>query len=564
MNFIKVNYSEPVDNFFFGNNYKYEDEDLRYFEDLTLLDQTWNNDEIDMMDNKENISCNQNTPTYHNERLIKEDIPSPDPEDFSLNSLNQRENSEQLVNRFLDSDYPELSPKMQELMKMHDFMKIFIHKITRVPDAVLYNEEEINQGFSIDESVFRKRECIDQVLMKRSYNAFKVLTSYSILNTVTENAKFIGKELLKIFHPKSEGNFNHFKPLWNHLIKITHGEIALLLTSDDEYKEPPIYQMLRYIHEPAITSSLISTIFLFDAEPDLQVELFTKLQEMEFIETLLTMLDMKDFPVIVQATSEFLIQMIEEGSKTKNSSILFAPIQLDPSCLSVIIKHISENKSPVHQQACIQLLLAFLEKYIYYNCDATTSDNVSINTMTSSSSSTLELLKSSLMDYLKYSIDDLCMGLTDAKSIDHVEEDEEDKFYDDYQDFFEEDDDDEEDEEGENDEEEDEDPNKMIVNNHTPIHNHECIHSNTHKHINSSYRRSGCDIYNTNKKLNYKKLKCRLTVNKIGLLKIIIITLQEFKREEYDLLENIPWSLLVNWFFQNPSNNIYHNFLNLL
>jgi len=49
MKFIKVNYSEPVDNFFFGNNYKYEDEDLRYFEDLTLLDQTWNNDEIDMM-----------------------------------------------------------------------------------------------------------------------------------------------------------------------------------------------------------------------------------------------------------------------------------------------------------------------------------------------------------------------------------------------------------------------------------------------------------------------------------------------------------------------------------
>jgi len=333
MKFLKINYTEPVNNFFFGNNYMYEDEDLEYFDDLTLPDQTWNNDEIDMMENKENISLNQNTPTYH-EDLIKEDIPSPDPEDFSLNSLNRRENSEQLVNSFLDSDYPVFSPKMQELMKMHDFMKIFIHKITRVPDAVLYNEEEINQGFSIDESVFRKRECTNQVLMKRSYNAFKVLTSYSILNTVTENAKFIGKELLKIFHPKSEGNFNHFKPLWNHLIKITHGEIALLLTSDDEYKEPPIYQMLRYIHEPAITSSLISTIFLLDAEPDLQIELFTKLQEMEFIETLLTMLDMKDFPVIVQATSEFLIQMIEEGSKTQNSSILLAPIQLDPSCLS--------------------------------------------------------------------------------------------------------------------------------------------------------------------------------------------------------------------------------------
>jgi len=347
-----------------------EDVEVEYYEDITIPDNTW--DDVDSnMENKENIYWNVNTQNYRG--VVKDDIPILDPEDFSLNSLNMRENSEQLINNFLDLDNPELSPKMRELMKMHDFMKIFIHKITRVPDAVLYNEEEINQGFSIDESVFRKRECSDIVLMKRSYNAFRVLTSSSILDIVVDNAKFIGKELLKIFHQKSEGNFNHFKPLWNHLIEYTHGEIALLLTSD-EYKEPPIYQMLRYIHEPAITSSLISTIFLFDARPGLQIELFKKLQEMEFIETLLAMLDMKDFPVIVQATSSFLIQMIEEGSKTEDSNILLAPIQLDPSCLSVIIKHISEETSPVHQHSCIQLLLAFLEKCIY------TSDNVSLTT----------------------------------------------------------------------------------------------------------------------------------------------------------------------------------------
>jgi len=76
-------------------------------------------------------------------------------------------------------------------------MKIFIHKITRVPYAVLNNEEEFNQDFSIDESIFRKRECSDVVLMKRSYNAFKVLTSSSIKNIVAENSKFIGKSLIK-------------------------------------------------------------------------------------------------------------------------------------------------------------------------------------------------------------------------------------------------------------------------------------------------------------------------------------------------------------------------------
>jgi len=56
-------------------------------------------------------------------RPIKGDIFSPDPEDFSLNSLNRRENSEQLVNNFLDLDNPELSSKMKELMKMRGKLK---------------------------------------------------------------------------------------------------------------------------------------------------------------------------------------------------------------------------------------------------------------------------------------------------------------------------------------------------------------------------------------------------------------------------------------------------------
>jgi len=465
------------------------DVEMEYYEDITIPDNTWGVMDS-TMENKENIYWNQNTQSRRS--VIKDNIPSPDPEDFSLNSLNMRENSEQLVNNFLDLDYPELSPKMRELMKMNDFMKIFIHKITRVPDAVLYNEEEINQGFSIDESVFRKRECSDQVLMKRSYNAFRVLTSSSIIDVVSDNAKFIGKELLKIFHPKSEGNFNHFKPLWSHLIEITHGEIALLLTSD-EFKEPPIYQMLRYIHEPAITTSLISTIFLFDAKPGLQNELFTKLQEMEFIETLLAMLDMKGFPVIVHATSAFLIQMIEEGSKTEDSNILLSPIQLDPSCLSVIIKHISEDKSSVHQQACIQLLLAFLEKCIY------TSDNVSLTTSSFvfSDKMPLEELKKSVLKYLKYNIDELCMGITGSKINDNDD--------DDY---------------------------------HSLLGEDKKIKTNT-KHS--------------------KKLNQRLTVNKIDLLKIIITTIKELNKDEYEMLEYIPWKLLVEWFFQNSSNNIYHN-----
>jgi len=400
-----------------------------------------------------------------------------------------RENSEQLVNNFLDLDSPELSPKMIELMKMHDFMKIFIHKITRVPYSVLYNEEEINQGFSIDESIFRKRECSDIVLMKRSYNAFKVLTSSSIINIVAENAKFIGKELLKIFHPESEGNFNHFKPLWNHLVEITHGEIALLLTSD-EFKEQPIYQMLRYIHEPAITSSLISTIFLFDAKPGIQVELFTKLEEMELIETLLAMLDLKDFPGVVYATSQFIIQMIEEGSKTEDSDILLSPVELDPSCLSVIINHISENKSEVQQHACIELLTAFLEKCIY------TSDNVSLTTSSFvfSDKKPLESLKRSVLKYLKNSIDELCLGLELRSSYDGQDDDL------DYHNFDE-------------------------------------------NEFNSSR----------------KSKRNRLTPNKIDLLKIIITTMKELKKDEYEILESIPWKLLVQWFFENKSNNIYHN-----
>ncbi|OUM58500.1 hypothetical protein PIROE2DRAFT_64374 [Piromyces sp. E2] len=475
MKCVKINYAESIDNFFFEDDFMCEDEEEEeeYYEDITIPDSSSWEDIVDSkMENKENISWNQNS--NNNNNNIKYDIPSPDPEDFSLNSLNMRENSEQLVNNLLDLDNPELSPKMIELMKMH------------VPDAVLNNEEETYQGFSIDESIFRKRECSDIVLMKRSYNAFKVLTSSSVIKIVTENAKFIGKELLKIFHPESEGNFNHFKPLWSHLIEITHGEIALLLISD-EFKEQPIYQMLRYIHEPAITSSLISSIFLFDAKPGLQIELFTRLQEVELMETLLAMLDLKDFPVVVNATSEFLIQMIEEGSKTEDSDILLSPVQMDPSCLSVIINHISANKNEIQQHACIELLLAFLEKCIY------TSDNVSLTTSSFvfSDKMPLEPLKKSVLKYLKNSIDELCQGLGVTGS----REDD--------------------------------------------------IYAEEDHHDYSS--------------LPPKRSRCRLTCNKIDLLKIILTTIKQLKKDEYEMLEYIPWKRLVQWFFENKSNNIYHN-----
>ncbi|ORX51138.1 hypothetical protein BCR36DRAFT_326225 [Piromyces finnis] len=483
MKCVKINYTESIDNFFFEDDFMCEDdEEVEYYEDITIPDDTTWDDMIDSkMENEENTIWNQ-------ENIIKYDIPSPDPEDFSLNSLNMRENSEQLVNNFLDLDNPVLSSKMIELMKMNDFMKLFIHKITRVPDAVLYNEEETYQGFSIDESIFRKRECTDVVLMKRSYNAFKVLTSSSVIKVVAENARFIGKELLKIFHPKSEGNFNHFKPLWNHLIEITHGDIALLLTSD-EFKEQPIYQMLRYIHEPAITSALISTIFLFDAKPGLQVELFTRLQEVELIETLLAMLDLNDFPIVVNATSEFLIQMIEEGSKTEDSDILLSPIQLNPSSLSVIISHISANDNEIQQHACIELLLAFLEKCIY------SSDNVSLTTSSFAFSDKmpLEPLKKSVLNYLKNNIDELCQGLgiTETRE-DHIYTDDDDDHY---------------------------------------------------------------SVYSS---LPRKRSRYRLTCNKIDLLRIIITTVKQLKKDEYEMLEYIPWKLLVQWFFENKSNNIYH------
>jgi len=493
MKCVKINFTDSIDNFFFEDDFMCDDDDeeMEYYEDITISDNSWDNIVDSSTDKKENVLWNHKN--YYTGSL-KDDIISPDPEDFSLNSLNMRENSEQLVNNFLDLDNPELSPKMIELMKMNDFISIFIHKITRVPEAVLYNEEETNQGFSIDESVFRKRECSDIVLMKRSYNAYRILTSSSIVNIVTENAKFIGKELLKIFHPKSEGNFNHFKPLWNHLLELTHGEIALLITSD-EFKEQPIYQMLRYIHEPAITSSLISTIFLFDAKPGLQIQLFTELQEMELIETLLTMLDLKDFPVIINATSEFIIQMIEEGSKTEDSNILLSSIQLDPSCLSVLINHISDNKNRVQQHACIELLLAFLEKCIYV------SDNVSLTTSTFalSDNKPLEPLKKSILNYLKNNIEELCMGLGSPKIHDHEDN---------------------------------------IVNEINNLHLDSINDRDDHHHRKSS--------------------RIRLTVNKIDLLKIILTTINELQKNEYEMLEYIPWKLLVEWFFENPSNNIYH------
>lgn len=500
MGYIKINYKDSIDDdLYYDENddvmYDEEDEDIEteYYEDIEIPDDySWSGFMETELSNQRISIWNANDifdDSYQNSNSEEEDF--LDPEELGFNILDVKGTSSEIINRFLDLQRPHMNKKMIECMQINDFLKIFINNITRVPESVLYNQDEENQGFSIDESIFRERDTSDIKLMKRSYNAIQVLCSSNLSTFVTEKAKVIGKELMNIFHPKSEGNFNHFKYIWNYLIDITNGEIALLLTSE-EYKEPPVFKMLRYIHEHAITSSLLSSIFLINSQTTLQMELFTKLQEIEFVETILAMLDMTDFPITITAASEFLIQIIEEGSKTEDSDILLFAIQMDPSCLSNIIKHVSESTSVVQQDACTELLLAFLEKCIY------TSDNMAStsSSFVFSEKTPLKPLKQSILQYLKYNIYELCFGLKSSK----IKE------------------------------------NNLCENEENNINGKEIIKP---------------------KQFTAKKRKS-FSTSRLNLLKIIIITLKELKKEEYEILEYIPWKSLVKWFFKYRTNNIYH------
>jgi len=77
---------------------------------------------------------------------------------------------------------------------------------------------------------------------------------------------------------------NHFKKAWEYLIAINGSPIVDLLVSPD-YLSHAFFDMLKYIHESAVMTVLVKTIFSDFYTTEAQMKIYDHLNELDFLES---------------------------------------------------------------------------------------------------------------------------------------------------------------------------------------------------------------------------------------------------------------------------------------
>ncbi|ORX75795.1 hypothetical protein BCR32DRAFT_284844 [Anaeromyces robustus] len=335
---------------------------------------------------------------------------------------------------------------------------------------------------TIDEDVYRVREREDITVMKRSYNVMEILCSRTEFadKLMKEKSFIIGDSLLNVFLPKSDGNMNHFKKAWEFLIALNGSSFADLLVSPD-YLSHAFFDMLKYIHESPVMTALIKTIFSDYYSSDAQIKIYDHLNELDFLESVLGLLDLeKPRPETISAVSELFDNIIEQSSRHENSNILFKAVQSNPSCIINLIDNIAEKQNysgEVQRNASIEILYSIVTKSIYTPVPSMFDD-----TPPPPPIYPLQQFRFSVFIYLREFVWDLCLGM--------------------------------------------------------------------------QYSLSNTEKQTTGQKYVASK---PFGVARLQLFEIIYETLKKFPRSLPKVLENIPWKMLVNWFFEYKFNTRYQD-----
>jgi len=336
---------------------------------------------------------------------------------------------------------------------------------------------------TINEDVYREREKDNIVVMKRSYNVMEILCSRSEFadKLMKERAYIIGESLLNVFLPKSDGNFNHFKKTWEYLIAINESSIVDLLVSTD-YLSHAFFDMLKYVHVSPVMTILIKTIFSDFYTPEAQVRIYDHLNELDFLESVLGLLDLdKPRPETISAVSELFDNIIEQSSRHENSNILFKAVQSNPSCIINLIDNIAEKQNyiggEVQRNASIEILYSIVTKSIYTPMPSMFDDAPPPPPIYP-----LQQFRFTVFIYLREFVWDLCLGMQYSLS-------------------------------------------------------------------------------NTAKQTTGQKYVAAkpFGVARLQLFEIVYETLKKFPRSLPKVLENIPWKMLVNWFFEYKFNTRYQD-----
>ncbi len=278
------------------------------------------------------------------------------------------ESAHMLIEKLLDLKQPRLDDRMVDTLHMDRFLNLFLDFLVRIPRNVTDNSHTENVDNSNTENM--SRAIFNNVNeLRRSFNVTEILTSNNppsvtlLQDKGTEICKYLFlksnemvlvNRLLLCFTQSSHASFHHFKKVFEVLLArfptlvmdAVFSEPSLEYRSMGPCDENMFMEMTRWAWDAAISSVLIQIIFPPTRIGKLtRTERFAKVASLKLIETLLSLFvqslkSMKENggrEEVCIGLVDFITRLVEEGSKTDESGVLFKNLEDQPQLVDPLV-----------------------------------------------------------------------------------------------------------------------------------------------------------------------------------------------------------------------------------
>ncbi|ORE21605.1 hypothetical protein BCV71DRAFT_241504 [Rhizopus microsporus] len=245
-----------------------------------------------------------------------------------------------LIEKLLQFSSPRLDAKIVNVLFLEGMMDICMTHITRLD----LTKELIDLSKCTLEDKLRhathERDMKDIEALKRSYHAMELLSGTTANHLWVQNSKFytIVNHLFNVFLPNSNGNFNHFFRIFQHLVRRYPCDMLEFVILRDN-AAILFHYMLPYITESPIMDSILGLIFVRDINPETRGQrerCHTRLQELQFLEWI------------------FQAMQMTESSQVENGDILFKSLNRD--MIQILVKRIHNSPPSKIRKQMIQIV----------------------------------------------------------------------------------------------------------------------------------------------------------------------------------------------------------------
>ncbi|GAA5797864.1 hypothetical protein HPULCUR_003260 [Helicostylum pulchrum] len=267
-----------------------------------------------------------------------------------------------LIEKLLQFSTPRLDVKIVNVLFLEGMMDIFMTHVSRLDTS--------KPAVDLDRCSFEekirysnhKRDLDDIDALKRSYHAMEFLSGTTANHLWVQNAKFydIVNHLFEVFLPNSNGNFNHFFKIFQHLIRRHPCDMLDVVIMRNNASILFNY-LLPYLTESSIMDAILGLIFVRDINPETKEDrekCHTKLQELGFLEWIVDATKLKEFPEYVEAAQEFFLRVIEEASQVDNGDLLFKGLRTEKGVyiMETLVKQVIDSPPSEKRERTINII----------------------------------------------------------------------------------------------------------------------------------------------------------------------------------------------------------------